>query len=128
MKDDELGVNPCDDITVSRGEARDARFLSAEELVRVFYPAVEHSGIEGTVKPHDLRHTSASLAIAAGADPKAIQYMMGHRSMKMTWDIYGHLWPDTLDDVAVKLNAMLQSPLKDRSRYTFGAHETGEEG
>ncbi len=41
--------------------------------------------------PHELRHTSASLAIASGADVKVVQQMLGHASAAMTVDTYGHL-------------------------------------
>ena len=38
--------------------------------------------------PHELRHTAASLAIAAGANVKGVQLMLGHASAAMTLDIY----------------------------------------
>ncbi|MGO4604212.1 tyrosine-type recombinase/integrase [Terrabacter sp. 2YAF2] len=44
---------------------------------RVFNPACREAGLVN-VKPHDLRHTAASLAIAAGANVKAVQQMLGH--------------------------------------------------
>jgi integrase len=40
---------------------------------------------------HDLRHTYASLLITAGEHPKVIQEAMGHSSIRVTLDIYGHL-------------------------------------
>jgi integrase len=49
-------------------------------------------------KPHGLRHTAASLAIAAGADLKVVQQMLGHKSATMTLDLYGHLFESRLDD------------------------------
>lgn len=55
--------------------------------------------------PHKLRHTAASLAIAAGADVKVLQLMLGHADAAMTLNIYGHLFPDRLDDVADALDA-----------------------
>lgn len=42
--------------------------------------------------PHELRHTAASLAIAAGADVKVVQKQIGHKSATMTLDQYGHLF------------------------------------
>jgi integrase len=42
---------------------------------------------------HDLRHTTASLAVAAGADVKTLQTMLGHASAVMILDRYGHLMP-----------------------------------
>jgi integrase len=40
---------------------------------------------------HDRRHTSVALAINAGAHPKAIQQRLGHASIAITMDRYGHL-------------------------------------
>ncbi|MFD8640789.1 tyrosine-type recombinase/integrase [Streptomyces zaomyceticus] len=73
---------------------------------RVFNPAVKDAGLEGMgITPHKLRHTAASLAIAAGADVKVIQLMLGHKDASMTLNIYGHLFPDRLDEVADALDA-----------------------
>ena len=56
--------------------------------------------------PHELRHTAASLAIAAGADVKVVQQMLGHASAAMTLDVYGHLFGDRLDTVAEAMDAL----------------------
>jgi len=69
---------------------------------RVFDPAVARTGLDG-VTPHSLRHSAASLAIAAGASVKAVQAMLGHASATLTLDRYGHLFPDELDAVAERL-------------------------
>ena len=50
---------------------------------------------------HDLRHTSVALAIAAGAHPKAIQVRMGHSTITVTLDRYGHLFPELDEAIAV---------------------------
>lgn len=72
---------------------------------RVFDPAVKAAGLGGLgITPHKLRHTAASLAIAAGADVKVVQLMLGHKTAAMTLDIYGHLFPDRLDEVADALD------------------------
>ena len=49
---------------------------------------------------HDLRHTAASLAIHAGANPKVVQRMLGHASAAMTLDVYADLFESDLDSVA----------------------------
>ncbi|QKW07332.1 site-specific integrase [Streptomyces sp. NA04227] len=73
---------------------------------RFFDPAVKAAGLDGLgITPHKLRHTAASLAIAAGADVKVVQTMLGHKSAAMTLDVYGHLFPDRLDEVADALDA-----------------------
>lgn len=54
---------------------------------------------------HDLRHTAASLMISAGANPKAVQRMLGHASAAMTLDTYADLFEDDLDAVTGRLGA-----------------------
>lgn len=49
-----------------------------------------------TLRPHDLRHTAASVWLAVGADPKVVQRMLGHASAAMTMDLYGHLMDHSL--------------------------------
>jgi integrase len=61
------------------------------------------------LRVHDLRHTTASLAIAAGADVKVIQSMLGHASAAMTLDRYGHLMPGQAESVAERLDAMARA-------------------
>jgi integrase len=52
------------------------------------------------VTAHALRHTAASLAISAGANPKVVQRMLGHASAAMTLDVYADLFDSDLDTVA----------------------------
>ena len=47
---------------------------------------------------HALRHTCASLWIEQGHNPKQIQTLMGHSSIKVTFDTYGHLFADNEAD------------------------------
>ena len=61
--------------------------------------------------PHEFRHTAASLAIAAGADVKVVQRMLGHKSATMTLDLYGHLFADRLDTVADAMDAARRTEL-----------------
>jgi integrase len=69
----------------------------------VFSPAVRLLGLE-PFTPHDLRHATASLAVSAGANVKAVQRLLGHASAAMTLDIYAALFDDDLDDVAHRLD------------------------
>jgi len=52
---------------------------------------------------HSLRHTYASLLIDQDENPKYIQAQMGHSSINVTYDIYGHLMKDTNQKAASKL-------------------------
>ncbi len=47
---------------------------------------------------HSLRHAAASLFIEQGWSPKKVQTVMGHSSIQVTFDIYGHLFPDQEND------------------------------
>ena len=47
---------------------------------------------------HALRHACASLWIEQGHNPKQIQILMGHSSIKVTFDTYGHLFVDNEAD------------------------------
>jgi integrase len=69
-----------------------------------FDKAATSAGVDGLV-PHELRHTAASLAIAAGASVKGVQAMLGRSSATLTLDRYGHLFGDELDAVADRLDA-----------------------
>jgi len=58
---------------------------------------------------HDLRHTAVALAIEQGAHAKAIQERMGHSSVGVTLDRYGHLLPSIGERLADGLDATLRS-------------------
>jgi integrase len=58
---------------------------------------------------HDLRHTYASLLIQAGESLAYVRDQLGHHSIKVTVDVYGHLAPegkkeavDRLDDATIR--------------------------
>ena len=56
------------------------------------------------IRIHDLRHTHVALLIDQGASPKYIQIQLGHASIQMTFDIYGHLMPEANQVVASRLD------------------------
>ncbi|HEY2984140.1 MAG TPA: hypothetical protein VGJ38_08320 [Jatrophihabitantaceae bacterium] len=60
---------------------------------------------DGGPQPHEPCHTAASLAVAAGANIKVVQTMLGRKSATMTLDPYAHLFPDQQDQVADALDA-----------------------
>jgi integrase len=64
---------------------------------RHYKPAVRKAGLDERLRFHDLRHTCAALLIAQGAHPKEIQERLGHSTIRLTFDRYGHLFP-SLDD------------------------------
>ena len=94
---------------------------------RVWSPAITAAGV-APLRVHDLRHTCASLAIAAGADVKDLQRMMGHASAALTLDRYGHLMPGQARSVADRLDEMARQacPLPDAPVTPLRQAEQGE--
>jgi integrase len=58
---------------------------------------------------HDCRHTFASLMIAAGVNAKALSTFMGHATISITLDRYGHLMPGAEDEAASLMDAYLRA-------------------
>ena len=56
---------------------------------------------------HEARHTYATLAIAAGVNVKALSTYMGHSSVTITLDRYGHLFPGNEQEAAGLLDRCL---------------------
>lgn len=65
--------------------------LDCRNLVqRHFHKALAAAKLR-RIRFHDLRHTYATLLIAQGEHPKLIQSQLGHHSINVTMDVYGHL-------------------------------------
>jgi integrase len=77
-----------------------------EQITSIHYrglgPLQHAAGISDSDKPkygmHSLRHAAASLFIEQGFSPKRVQALMGHSTIQMTFDTYGHLFPAPEDD------------------------------
>jgi integrase len=68
---------------------------------------------------HEARHTCASLLIEAGANPKVLSTIMGHASIGITFDVYGHLMPNGIDEAAAKVNAYIARQTGERPALTM---------
>ena len=58
-----------------------------------------HAGL-GKIRPHDFRHTHASMLLANGANIKKVSHRLRHKDIATTLNIYGHLYPDDQQAVA----------------------------
>lgn len=76
--------------------------------------------VESALRPHDLRHTCASLMIRNGASIKAVQRQLGHESAVMTLDQYGHLFTDELDEIAEKMDVIGKKAKSEIRRKALG--------
>lgn len=70
---------------------------------RTWNPARVEAGLDD-VRPHDLRHTCASLMRAAGATVEGVSQQLGHRSPIVTLTVYSHLFDGALDPVMDRLD------------------------
>jgi len=75
-------------------------------LRRRFYPVLAAADLPH-MRFHDLRHTYASLLLDQGENIKYIQRQLGHSSIQVTMDIYGHLMSDVNQEAAAKLGSRI---------------------
>lgn len=81
--------------------------LSRQNLVQKhFYGTLKDAGVK-RVEFHALRHSYATLMIASGANMKYLQHQMGHSSIRVTMDMYGHLLPEVGEGVGKKLDSLI---------------------
>ena len=76
---------------------------------RFIRPAISAAGLPAQLRLHDLRHTCAALLIELGAHPKAIQERLGHSSITVTIDVYGHLFPSIDQALTARLDERLSA-------------------
>lgn len=61
------------------------------------------------ITPHEARHVCASIFIAAGLNAKAVSVLMGHSSIAITFDVYGHLFEGSEAEAAELVGAYLEA-------------------
>lgn len=62
-----------------------------------------------SIRLHDLRHTHATLGLAAGVPAKVMQERLGHASVQITLDLYSHVIPGMGADAAAKIGGLLRA-------------------
>lgn len=70
---------------------------------RHYKPAVRRADLDPRTRFHDLRHTAAALMIGEGAHLLTIKERLGHSTIKVTADRYGHLFPSLEEDLTARL-------------------------
>ena len=99
-----LDVGP-DDLVFAR---EDGRPLRPEYATRHFQALARAAGLP-EIRLHDLRHTSASLALAAGIDTKVVSERLGHATIAITANLYTHVIPRLEREAATKLGDALRA-------------------
>jgi integrase len=80
--------------------------LEERNVLRRFQAICEANQLP-RLRVYDLRHTHASLLIHEGVHPKKISERLGHSSIKLTMDTYGHLFEGSDRDSADKMEKLL---------------------
>jgi integrase len=71
---------------------RNGTHMEQNYIRRVFKKVLSKAGLR-EIRIHDIRHTFASLLLTNGESPVYVKEQLGHSSIQMTVDIYGHLIP-----------------------------------
>lgn len=85
------------------GPIRESRFVQ-----RYFKPLLEATGLPD-IRLYDLRHTAATISLAAGVSPKVISEQLGHASVAFTLDVYSHVLPHMQEAAAERVQALLMN-------------------
>jgi integrase len=80
--------------------------INSDCLAKHFRSILELAGLP-RIRLYDLRHTAATLALAAGVSPKVVSEQLGHASAAFTLDTYAHVLPHMQDEAAAKVEEML---------------------
>lgn len=84
----------------------DGEPLWPQSLSRTFERRAAAAGLPA-IRFHDLRHTHATLALAAGVHPKVVSERLGHANVGITLDTYSHATPAMQADAASRVAALL---------------------
>ena len=76
---------------------------------RHFKPAVKQANLVSGLRFHDLRHTCAALLISQGRSMEEVKRHLGHSSIRVTSDRYGHLFPEARQALADGLDEAMRS-------------------
>ncbi len=77
-----------------------------ERITMMFKRAIRAAGLP-MIRLHDLRHTSATIALVAGVHPKVVQERLGHASINITLDTYSHVVQGLQHDAAEQIAGLL---------------------
>jgi integrase len=92
----------------SRGKGRKVGTgLHPRNVLRTLHALLETANLP-RVRFHDLRHSAASLLIAAGVELIEVSMLLGHSELRVTADLYSHLQQQTAAKAARHMDTVLQ--------------------
>jgi integrase len=102
-----------DEAMVSNGLVFDTETgtpVQPSNLRRHFHNCLAKAKIE-RIRFHDLRHTFATLSLMAGVPLKTVSEILGHSTITITADIYGHVYPENKKDALILVDGLLNNSL-----------------
>jgi integrase len=87
-------------------KTRLGRPINSNYLARRFKHLLREAGLPA-MRLYDLRHTAATLALAAGVPAKVVSEQLGHASSAFTLDVYSHVLPHMQAEAAKRVEALL---------------------
>lgn len=87
----------------------DGSLIHPERFTQMFDKHVKNAGLS-RIRLHDLRHTHATLALAAGVHPKVVSERLGHATVAFTLDVYSHAVPALQEEAAERVAALIFRP------------------
>ena len=79
---------------------------------RHFRPILKAAKLPDDFRLYDLRHSCATLLLAAGENPKVVSERLGHASITLTLDVYSHVLPTMQQAAAERLEGLLYGEKK----------------
>ena len=80
--------------------------LSACQIGGLFHRLTRDAQLP-RIRLHDLRHTSATIALRAGVHPKVVSERLGHATVSITLDIYSHAIADLQEEAAAAVTGLI---------------------
>lgn len=93
-----------------------SRVTAAYFANHILKPGLDRAGLDLRFRTHDLRHSAAAAMIRANPNGELVRRQLGHASIKTTFDLYGHLFPDESDRLADALDEIWTASNADQSR------------
>lgn len=81
--------------------------IMPRNLMKVFKRILKEAKMSTDLRLYDLRHTTATLLLEAGINPKVVSERLGHSTITLTLDVYSHVLPHMQEQASNELEAMI---------------------
>lgn len=87
--------------------SKEGKMLNRNSFRRTLQRCLKRAGLR-RVRVHDLRHSYATIRLLKGHNIGDVSYQLGHSSIKITYDTYGHWMPGHFKSEVAELDELLQ--------------------